>query len=90
MAKISTDLGVNIAISDVPASKGIEAKIAPAPIGKDTFSALADALGSLNPKIYELAKQGADRQNEQDAVLGANTVNAVSYTHLTLPTNREV
>ena len=78
MAKISTDLGVNIAISDVPASKGIEAKIAPAPIGKDTFSVLADALGSLNPRIYELAKQGADRQNEQDAVLGANTVNGMT------------
>jgi hypothetical protein len=78
MAKISTDLGVNIAISDVPASRGIEAKISPAPTGKDSFTALSEALGSLNPKIYELAKQGADRQNEQDAVLGANTVNGMT------------
>jgi len=78
MAKISTDLNVNIGINDVPASRGIETKLPPEPKGKDLLQSLSEALGTLNPKIYEIAKQAADKENEEQAVLGANTINGMT------------
>ena len=78
MAKISTDLNVNIGINDVPASKGIETKLPTVPQGKDLLQSLSEALGTLNPKIYEIAKQAADKENEEQAVLGANKINGMT------------
>lgn len=78
MAKISTDLNVNIGINDVPAGKGIETKLPTVPQGKDLLQSLSEALGTLNPKIYEIAKQAADKENEEQAVLGANTINGMT------------
>ena len=71
------------------------------PLDVDAFSAgVRDALAGGEMQMTEeeimstlqayQQKQLAERQEEAQAAGGKNQAEAVSYTHLTLPTNREV
>ena len=50
------------------------------------LNTIEEVLAELRAGRPVLVTDDADRENEGDAILAA----AVSYTHLTLPTNREV
>ena len=54
------------------------------------FEKMADIGKALNEGEIKRSKENVELVLEQEEILAQENLRAVSYTHLTLPTNREV
>jgi len=78
MAKINTDIGVNVGLQNAPAPKPVMNVGSEKIVGKDKFSALADTLSQINPTIKKLADQQLKQEAEQDFEQGKAKINGMT------------
>lgn len=78
MAKINTDIGVNVSLQNAPAPKPVMNVGTSRVIGNDKFGALADTLAQINPAIKKLADQQLKEEAEQDFEKGKAKINGMT------------
>lgn len=78
MAKINTDLGINVSLENAPTPNPIMNVGSEKIVGKDKFQALADTLASINPTIKQLADAKLKQRNEQSFEQGQAKINGMT------------
>jgi transposase len=78
MAKINTDIGVNINLENAPVTKPILDVGSENIVGKDRFQALADTLAAINPTIKQLADKQLKQEAKQSLEQGQAQINGMT------------
>lgn len=78
MAKINTDIGVNINLENAPVTKPILDVGSENIVGKDRFQALADTLAAINPTIKQLADKQLKQEAKQSFEQGQAQINGMT------------
>jgi len=78
MAKINTDIGVNINLENAPVTKPILDVGSEKIVGKDRFQALADTLAAINPTIKQLADKQLKQEAKQSFEQGQAQINGMT------------
>lgn len=78
MAKINTDLGINVSLQNAPTPNPIMNVAEERIVGKDKFEALADTLAQINPTIKQLADNKLKQENEKSFEEGQAKINGMT------------
>lgn len=78
MAKINTDLGINVSLQNAPTPNPIMNVAEERIVGKGKFEALADTLAQINPTIKQLADNKLKQENEKSFEQGQAKINGMT------------